>query len=128
MKTKKLRKKRLGNIEYTESSGNVFADLGIPNPEEALAKSEIAMKIHDLIKKKKLTQAKAAKILKISQPKISLLLRGHLTDFSLERLLRFLNDLGQDVYISIVPTSHSRHGTTMIGDSPSNARITALGK
>ena len=44
MKTKKLRKKRLGNIEYTESSGNVFADLGIPNPEEALAKAEIAMK------------------------------------------------------------------------------------
>src|ERR1700676_4887928 len=118
MNTKKLRKKRLGNIKYTESSGNVFADLGIPNPEGALAKAEIAMKIHELIKKKKLTQAKAAKILKISQPKVSLLLRGHLTDFSLERLLRFLNDLGQDVYISIVPTSHSRHGSTMIGDSP----------
>ena len=50
MKTKKLRKKRLGNIEYTESSGNVFADLGLPNPEEALAKAEIAMKIHDIIK------------------------------------------------------------------------------
>lgn len=43
MKTKKLKKKRLGNIEYTESSGNVFADLGIPNPEEALAKAEIAV-------------------------------------------------------------------------------------
>jgi predicted XRE-type DNA-binding protein len=127
-KPKKLIKKRIGNIEYTESSGNVFADLGIPNPEEALAKSEIAMKIHDIIKKKKLTQAKAAKILKISQPKISLLLRGYLTDFSLERMLRFLNDLGQDVYISIVPSPHSGHGTTMIGDSPANARIAALGK
>jgi predicted XRE-type DNA-binding protein len=127
MKTKKLRKKRLGNIEYTESSGNVFADLGIPNPEESLAKAEIAMKIHDVIKKKKLTQAKAAKILKISQPKISLLLRGYLTDFSLERMLRFLNDLGQDVYISIVPSSHHGHGSTMIGDS-SSTRIAALGK
>jgi len=128
MKTKKLRKKRLGNITYTESSGNVFADLGIPNPEEALAKAKIAVKIHDIIKKKKLTQAKAAKVLKISQPKISLLLRGYLTDFSLERLLRFLNDLGQDVYISIVPSSRSGHGSTRIGDSISNARIAALGK
>lgn len=128
MKSKKLRKKRLGNIEYTESSGNVFADLGIPEPEEALAKAEIAMKIQSIIKKKKLTQAKAAKILKISQPKISLLLRGYLADLSLERLLRFLNDLGQDVYISIVPSSHSRHGSTMIGESPSTARIAALGK
>lgn len=128
MKTKKLKKKRLGEIEYIEGSENVFADLDIDNPEEALAKSEIVMKIHDIIKKKKLTQAKAAKILKISQPKISLLLRGYLTDFSLERLLRFLNDLGQDVYISIVPSSHSRHGSTMIGDSPSNARVAALSK
>ncbi len=128
MKTKKLRKKRLGEIEYTESSGNVFADLGISNPEEALAKAEIAMKIHDVIKKKKLTQAKAAKMLKISQPKISLLLRGYLADFSLERMLRFLNDLGQDVYISIVPSSRSRRGSTMISDSPSNARIAMSGK
>lgn len=122
-------KKRLGNIEYTESSGNVFADLGIPNPKEALAKAEIATKIHEIIKTKKLTQARAAKILKISQPKISLLLRGYLTDFSLERLLRFLNDLGQDVYISIIPSSHyPGHGSTWIGDSPSHARIAALGR
>lgn len=128
MKTKKLKTKHLGDIEYTESSGNVFADLGIPNPEEALAKAEIAMKINGVIKKKKLTQAKAAQILKISQPKISLLLRGRLADFSLERMLRFLNDLGQDVYISIVPSSRSGHGSTMIGDSPSNARIAALGR
>jgi len=128
MKRKAPRKKRVGNIEYTESTGNVFADLDIPNPEEALAKSKIVIKIHDIIKKKKLTQAKAAKILKISQPKISLLLRGYLADFSLERLLRFLNDLGQDVYISILPSSHSGQGNTMIGDSPGNARIVALGR
>jgi len=127
-KAKSPTKKKIGNLQYTKSSGNVFADLGIPNPEEALAKSEIAMKIHDIIKSKKLTQAKAAKILKISQPKVSLLLRGFLTDFSLERMLRFLNDLGQDVYISIVPSSRAGHGSTMIGDSPSNVRIAALGK
>lgn len=121
------KKKRLEDIEYVESSGNVFADLGIPEPEEAMAKAQVAMKIYETIKLKKLTQAKAAKILKISQPKVSLLLRGYLTDFSLERLLRFLNDLGQDVYISIVPCS-SGHGNTWVGDSPSHASIAALGR
>lgn len=128
MSTKKIKQKRLGGIAYTEGSGNIFADLGIPNPEEALAKAEIAMKIHEIIKRKRLTQAKAAKILKISQPKVSLLLRGYLSDFSLERLLRFLNDLGQDVYISIVPSSHRGHGSTMIGESPAIAKVAALGR
>lgn len=123
----KPKKRRLKNIEYRESSGNVFADLDIPNPDEALAKAQVAMKIHDTIKKKKLTQVKAAKILKISQPKISLLLRGYLTDFSLERLLRFLNDLGQNVYISIVPCSRG-HGNTWIGDSMAKANLVALGR
>lgn len=127
MKTKKLKKKRLGNIEYREGSENIFADIGIPNPEEAMAKAQIAIKISEIIKKKKLTQTKAAKILKISQPKISLLLRGYLTDFSLERLLRFLNDLGQNVYISITPSRRS-HGSTWVGDSPSNVSIAALAR
>lgn len=121
------KKKRLKDIEYVEGSDNVFADLGIPEPEEAMAKAKIAMKIYETIKAKKLTQAKAAKILKITQPKVSLLLRGYLMDFSLERLLRFLNDLGQDVFISVVPSSH-RHGNTWIGDKSSHASIAALGR
>ena len=128
MTTKKPKKKHLADVEYVESSGNVFADLGVQNPEEAVAKAEVALKICEVIKKKRLTQAQAAKILKISQPKISLLLRGYLTNFSLERLLRFLNDLGQDVYISIMPAPRSKHGTTKIGDIPSKARVAALGK
>ncbi|NGX46440.1 MAG: hypothetical protein K940chlam2_01631 [Chlamydiae bacterium] len=127
MKSKKPKKSRLGKIEYTDSPGNVFADLGISDASEAMAKAEIAKKIHNIIKKEKLTQAKAAKVLKINQPKVSLLLRGYLTDFSLERLLRFLNDLGQDVHISITPSSH-RSGSTWVGDSPSNSTIAALGK
>jgi predicted XRE-type DNA-binding protein len=121
------KKKRVEDVEYVESSGNVFADLGIPEPEEAMAKAKVAVKIYETIKAKKLTQAKAAKVLKFSQPKVSLLLRGYLTDFSLERLLRFLNDLGQDVYISIVPCSKG-HGNTWVGDSPSNASIAALAR
>lgn len=110
------------------SSGNVFADLKVSNPEEALAKAEIAAKIYKIIKRKKLTQAKVAKILKITQSKVSLLLRGYLKNFSLERLFRFLNNLGQDVYISIRPSSHSRHGHTRIGDSNSRPRVAALSK
>src|SRR3990167_11560444 len=123
-----MKKKKYKDIEYEESSGNVFADLGISNPEEALAKSQLAWEFSKIIKKKKLTQARVAQILKIKQPKVSLLLRGYLKSFSMERLFRFLNDLGQDIYIKITPSSHRGHGTTMIGDSPSSARIAAFGK
>lgn len=122
------KKKKYKEIEYEESCGNVFADLGIPNPEEALAKSQLVWEISRIIKKRRLTQAKVAKILKIGQPKVSLLLRGYLKSFSLERLLRFLNDLGQDVHISITPSSHRGHGCTMIGDSSSNRSIAALSR
>src|ERR1700734_2445516 len=120
-----MKKPKPKKIDYEESSGNIFADIGLPNPEEALAKSQVAIEIRRIIKKKKLTQAKAAKILKIDQPKLSRLLRGYLTNFSLERLFRFLNDLGQDIYVTITPSSHRGHGNTLIGDSPSNVRVAA---
>jgi predicted XRE-type DNA-binding protein len=60
-------------IEYEDSSGNVFADLGLPNPEERLAKSRLASMIYDIIEERELTQVEAAKILGISQPKVSAL-------------------------------------------------------
>ena len=114
----------------TEGSGNVFADLGIPNPEEALAKAEIVRQIHRTIKKKRLTQVKAAKALGISQPKISRLLRGYFENFSLERLFRFLNKLGQDIHISITEDPHDGKGHTSIEISNlhSNLKIAAMGK
>ena len=113
-----------------KSSGNVFADLGIPDPEGAMAKAEIVRQIHKTIKKRRLTQVKAAKILGISQPKVSRLLRGYFENFSLERLFRFLNKLGQDIRISISSQPHSGNGHTSIeiGDSISNVTIAALGK
>ena len=64
-----MKKKKPKEIEYEESSGNVFADLGLSNPEEALAKSQLAWEISRIIKRKKLTQTKVAKILKIDQSK-----------------------------------------------------------
>lgn len=89
--------------KFEQSGGNVFADLNIPNPEEAFAKAELARQINYVIKKKKLTQQKAAQALGVDQPKISALASGKLSGFSLERLFRFLNELGQDVTIKVKP-------------------------
>jgi predicted XRE-type DNA-binding protein len=94
--------------DYVVSSGNVFADLGVPNPEEALAKAELASKIAALLRERKLTQAKAAKLLGIDQPKVSNLLRGNLTGFSLERLMRFLLLLGQNIRIEVEAAPRGR--------------------
>ncbi len=94
--------------DYTVSSGNVFADLGLPNPEEALAKAELALKIAELIGAKGLTQKQAAKLLQVDQPKVSALVRGQLSGFSLERLMRFLLLLGQDIRITVRKSAKSR--------------------
>ena len=83
------------------SSGNVFADLQIPNAEEYLTKSELAVRIFKIIKSRRLTQTAAGKLLGISQPKVSALLNGRLDGFSTERLMRFLNALGCDVRITV---------------------------
>jgi predicted XRE-type DNA-binding protein len=92
---------RISECDYVISIGNVFADLGVPNPEEALAKAELAHKIATILGERGLNQTQAAKLLGIDQPKVPLLLRGHLTRFSLERLMRFLLLLGQDIQISV---------------------------
>lgn len=94
--------------DYTVSSGNVFADLGLANPEEALAKAELAHKITAVLHDKGLTQVQAAKLLGVDQPKISALVRGRLSGFSLERLMRFLLLLGQDIRITVQASPRSR--------------------
>jgi len=94
--------------KIVESSGNVFEDLGLPNAEERLAKAQIVSQIARIIKKRKLTQTQAAKQLGINQPKISALLRGNLAGFSTDRLIKFLNLLGQDVDIVIKPSPRSQ--------------------
>ncbi|ETX05221.1 helix-turn-helix domain-containing protein [Candidatus Entotheonella palauensis] len=92
----------------TESSGNVFADLDLPEPEEALAKAELARRIGGIIKRRRLSQAQAAEVLGLDQPKVSALLRGKLEGFSTDRLLRFLNALDRDVEIVIKRKPRSR--------------------
>jgi predicted XRE-type DNA-binding protein len=94
--------------DYTISGGNVFADLGLRNPEEALAKAELANKITVLIRDKGMTQVQTAKLLGVDQPKVSALIRGRLSGFSLERLMRFLLLLGQDIKITVQACPRSR--------------------
>ena len=83
------------------SSGNVFADLGIENPDDYLAKSELAARIQAAIEARGLTQREAGALLGLSQPKVSTLLKGCLDGFSTDRLFRFLTTLGSDVTISV---------------------------
>lgn len=96
------------DISVTESSGNVFTDLGVADAAEALAKAELAHAISTILAKRRLTQAQAAQILGIDQPKVSSLLRGRLAGFSLERLLRFLLAMDRDVEIVIKPKPRTR--------------------
>jgi predicted XRE-type DNA-binding protein len=95
-------------IDLERSSGNVFADIGLPNPQERLAKADLAIRIAAAIRARRLTQAHAARILRIDQPKISRLLRGQLSGFSAERLMHFLTRLGRDVEIVVKVAPRSR--------------------
>lgn len=94
--------------KVTRGSGNVFADLGLPNPEERLAKAELALAISRAIKERGLTQREAAALMGIDQPKVSHVLRGRLDDFSTERLMSFLRELGRDIEIVVRPAPKSR--------------------
>jgi predicted XRE-type DNA-binding protein len=98
------------------SSGNVFADLELPDADELLAKAELARTIRRVIERRELTQTAAARLLGTTQPKVSDLFRGRLDGFSMERLYRFLNALGQDVRIVIRPKPRSRRRATIRAD------------
>lgn len=91
-------------LELTWSSGNVFADLGLDDPDLRLAKADLAIAITRIIKERGLTQAAAAKELGVDQARVSAIVRGRLDDFSLQRLMAFARSLGQDVHISVTPS------------------------
>ena len=97
--SKKNRKARLTAkrpVRVERGSGNVFADLGLPNPDLALAKAELVRRIRDLIAERNLTQATAAELLGLDQPKVSGLVRGRVGGYSIDRLFRFLNHLARE--------------------------------
>lgn len=96
-------------MTYTVGSGNIFADLGVDKPEEHLAKAQLVSRIAGDIAARGVTQARAAEILGVPQPKVSALLRGDFTGFSLERLFRLLIALDNDISIVVEPKS-KEHG------------------
>ena len=90
-------------IRFERGSDNIFADIGLPNAEEHLIKAQLVFKIDGLLKKRRLKQTEAAKLFGVKQPDVSKMLRGDFRQFSVERLMRFLVALGQDVVIVIKP-------------------------
>lgn len=91
-----------------EGSGNVFADLGLPDAEELLGKAQLARRITEIIQGRHLTQSQAAEVLGATQPIVSNLMNGQLSGFSMERLVRFLNALDRDVEIVVKRRPRSR--------------------
>ena len=106
-----MARKRQAAIRVIESSGNVFADMGLPEAEEELTKAQLASHIRQVIRRRRLAQVAAASLMGIDQPKVSALLNGRLANFSSERLMRLLTALGQDVEITVRAKPRNRaHG------------------
>jgi predicted XRE-type DNA-binding protein len=102
-------------MKYEKSNGNVFADIGLPNPDEHFLRASLAGKLLELMGKLELTQVEAARRLGIKQPEISRLKGGHLSHFSVERLLGFFNSLNRNVEIRITPARNRKVATTVRG-------------
>ena len=98
-----------------KSSGNVFADLGLPHPEQELLKAKLTLQIYRLVERRDLKQAEAGKILGIQQPHVSALMRNRAGAFSVERLMNFLTALGQDVEIIVKPACKSHGEVSGVG-------------
>ena len=94
--------------EITRGTGNVFADLGYPDATERQTKLRLAYALNQVLEQRKVSQAEAAKVLGVTQPKVSALRHYKLGGFSVERLMRLLNALDQDVEIVITRKPRSR--------------------
>jgi predicted XRE-type DNA-binding protein len=100
----KTKTKKKNATRVSESAGNVFADLGLPNPEQELMKARLTLQIYRIVKDRDLTQREIGEIIGIPQPHVSALLRNRPGKFSVGRLLDFLTALGQDVEIKVKAT------------------------
>ncbi len=109
----KTRKRHNPVTRVTEGSGNVFADLGFPNPEQELLKAQLTLQIYSILKDSGMTQVEMAKILGVQQPQVSLLMRNRAGNFSVGRLMEFLTALRQDVEITVRPTQ-KEHGSLLV--------------
>ena len=96
-----MKKRTIDGIDVEFSSGNVFADLGLPDAEKLKIKSGLVIEITKAIRRLNLTQAEAAERMGITQPKVSALLRGEFSNLSERKLMDCLNRLGYDIEIKV---------------------------
>ena len=96
-----MTKRIIDGIEVETGSGNVFADLGLPDAEKLKVKSGLVVEIVKAVRRLDLTQEEAAQRMGLTQPKISALLRGDFTNFSERKLMDCLNRIGYDVEIRV---------------------------
>jgi len=106
----KRKTKLIDSVEIHEGSGNVYTDLSYSNAEEMLVKAKLVSKIADIVRDKGLTQAQTAKVLGLTQPKVSALLRGQFRGISERKLIDCLTSLGRDVQIVIKDVPRRRAG------------------
>jgi predicted XRE-type DNA-binding protein len=102
------------SIRVNKSSGNIFADLKVPNADEYLAKAHVAALLGKTIKQQGLTQTQAATKMHLAQPDVSKLLRGDFDGFSLERLFMLTRRLGSDLEITIKPAKANHQGRIVV--------------
>lgn len=122
MKKKVTHEEELPDNRVEIRSGSVYADLGFKNHEEMETKSNLVMEISKVLKKKKFTQAEAAEIFGISQSKLSELLNGRFRGYSIERLIHFLNEIGQDVDIIVKSKPRNRKARVAVYHSSNSTR------
>ena len=103
---------------YTKSSGNIFADLDLPNPEQEIVKAKLIIQIFRLLKERELTQVNAAKLLGTTQAQISNLMRCRPASVSVGRLMEFLIILGQDVKVTVTPAYKKKAGHMSVAVDP----------
>jgi len=113
-KAQSLRVTYASGEKVIRGSGNIYADLGLPNADDVLARARLLETIQGIVTERKLTQTDVARRTGVKQPKISVLLGGDTRGFTAERLMRMLNALGQDVEIRIHPAPSNRSGRTLV--------------
>ena len=102
----KIAKEDLNDMSFEVGSGNIYTDLGYPDPEEMAAKAELVRAIGSTIEAVGLSQTAAAKVMGVDQPTLSKLLRGRVRNFTIDRLSGMLRGLGRSVTIHVGPIAH----------------------
>lgn len=122
MKKQRTHEEEISDTRVKIGEESVYEQLGFKDYKEMETKSILVMEISDAIKKKKLTQTRAAKVLGISQPKLSELLNGRFRGYSVERLMHFLNALDRDVNITVTPKPRNRRARVNVYHSSGGNR------